>query len=91
MGYTVSYNRIRYVQSIYSTEYKIFLGRLKNRRLELGKTQVEVARILKKPQSFVSKIESGERRLDPLELKAVASMYGVSVDWLLGKQKKTKR
>ncbi len=71
------------MQSIYSKEYKTFLKRLKARRLELGKTQVEVAKTLKKPQSFVSKIESGERRLDPLELKAIASLYGVSVDWLV--------
>lgn len=88
MGYLVSYNRIRYVQSIYSREYKVFLKRLKARRVELGKTQVEVAKTLKKPQSFVSKIESGERRLDPLELKAVAGLYGVSVDWLVGSSKK---
>ena len=71
------------MQSIYSKEYAAFLKRLKGRRQELGKTQVEVAKSLKKPQSFVSKIESGERRLDPLELKAVAGLYGVSVDWLL--------
>lgn len=76
------------MQSIYSGEYRAFLKRLKARRLELGKTQVAVAKALKKPQSFVSKIESGERRLDPLELKALAKIYGVSLDWLLGEKNK---
>ena len=75
------------MQSIYSKEYRAFLKRLKARRLELRKTQVEIARALKKPQSFVSKIESGERRLDPLELKAIAGLYSVSVDWLLGRKR----
>jgi len=74
------------VQSIYSTEYKAFLKRLKARRLELGKTQVEVAKILRKPQSFVSKVESGERRLDPLELRGIADLYGISIDRLLGRR-----
>ncbi len=73
------------MHSIHSPEYQAFLQRLKSQRLLRGKTQVEVARALGKPQSFVSKIERGERRLDPLELKQLASLYTVSADWLLGK------
>ena len=72
------------MQSIHSPEYKTFLGRLRQKRLAKGLTQVQVARVMGKPQSFVSKIEKGERRLDPLELKAIAKLYGVSVDRLLG-------
>ena len=71
------------MQSIYSSEYKAFLARLRQLRLTKRLTQVQVAKALRKPQSFVSKIESGERRLDPLELKAVARLYGVTVDRLL--------
>lgn len=36
-------------------------------RRKKGLTQVEVAESLNKPQSFVSKYESGERRLDVIE------------------------
>ena len=72
------------MQSIYSPEYKAFLKRLREHRLAKGLTQVAVAKALGKPQSFVSKIEHGERRLDPLELKAIARLYGVSLDRLVG-------
>lgn len=73
--------------SIYSSEYKAFFMRLRQLRLAKRMTQVQVAKTLGKPQSFVSKIERGERRLDPLELKALARLYGVSVDRLLSGSK----
>jgi transcriptional regulator with XRE-family HTH domain len=44
--------------------------------VEAGLTQVEVAQKLKCPQSFVSKIESGERRVDVVELNELAGIYG---------------
>ncbi len=72
------------MQSIYSSEYKAFLARLRRLRLAKHLTQVAVAKALGKPQSFVSKIEHGERRLDPLGLKALAKLYRVSVDRLVG-------
>jgi transcriptional regulator with XRE-family HTH domain len=40
-------------------------------------TQEELASRLKKPQSFVSKYENGERRLDAIELLAVLKALGV--------------
>ena len=46
-------------------------------------TQEEVARELGKPQSFVSKSESGERRLDPIELLMFARVYRRRIDSLL--------
>jgi transcriptional regulator with XRE-family HTH domain len=59
-------------KSIYSEEYQRLCGLLRDLRLESGLTQVEVASRLGVPQSFVSKYESGERRLDVIELKHVA-------------------
>ena len=55
--------------------YRRFLERLKGARHEAGLTQVEVARRLRRPQSFVSKIESGERRVDVIELEDLAHLY----------------
>jgi len=63
------------VKSIYSEEYKSIINKLKKARLEIGLTQKEVSKILNKPQSYISKIENGERRLDILELMELAEIY----------------
>ena len=48
-------------------------------RTETGLRQVDLAERLGKPQSFVSKYESGERRLDIIELHAVCQALGISL------------
>lgn len=60
---------------IYTEEYKIIAKNLKKTRLEAGFSQVEVAMELKKPQSYVSKVERGQQRLDVLDLKKFATLY----------------
>ena len=62
-------------KSIRTKEYRNFADRLKNARLEAGLTQVEVARKLERPQSYISKAEAGEQRLDIVEIKKFASLY----------------
>lgn len=52
----------------YRQKYRQFLRRLKQARQDGSLTQVQVARKLSRPQSFVSKVESGERRVDAVEL-----------------------
>ncbi len=59
----------------YVRQYRAFLQRLKQARLDAGLTQVEVSRRLGRPQSFVSKCESGERRVDFVELQYFARTY----------------
>jgi transcriptional regulator with XRE-family HTH domain len=66
-------------KSIYSAEYQRLCGLLRQLRHEVGVTQVQVAARLGVPQSFVSKYESGERRLDVVELGHVAGALGVSL------------
>jgi len=56
--------------SRYSTAYQCFLELLREARQQTGLTQVELAQLLGLPQSYVSKCESGERRLDLLEARA---------------------
>jgi transcriptional regulator with XRE-family HTH domain len=51
--------------------------------MEAGLTQVEVANRLKRQQSFVSKIESGERRVDVVELSELAKAYRKPLDFFL--------
>ncbi|OIO31934.1 MAG: hypothetical protein COS28_03255 [Nitrospirae bacterium CG02_land_8_20_14_3_00_44_33] len=62
-------------KSIYSKEYEYVLGQLKTARVEAGLTQKDVAEKLGKPQSYISKCESGERRLDIVELNRLAKLY----------------
>jgi len=52
---------------------------LRDVRREAGLRQVDVARRLGLPQSFVSKYESGERRLDILEMRDVCEALGISL------------
>jgi transcriptional regulator with XRE-family HTH domain len=47
-------------------------------RRKRGLTQVEIAALLNKPQSFVSKYESGERRLDVIEFLEVCKALKVN-------------
>ncbi|MGP0018514.1 MAG: helix-turn-helix domain-containing protein [Candidatus Sulfotelmatobacter sp.] len=67
----------------YRHRYAQFLGKLKQARVEAALTQVEVAKILKRPQSFVSKIESGERRVDVVELGELARLYRKPLNFFL--------
>jgi transcriptional regulator with XRE-family HTH domain len=59
----------------YVRDYRLFLKRLKQARESAGLTQAEVARLMSRPQSFVSKAESGERRVDFIELRHLARIY----------------
>ena len=61
------------------TPQEQLLSLLRNVRTEAGLTQTDVAHRLKQPQSFVSKYESGERRLDILELRDVCEAIGVAL------------
>jgi transcriptional regulator with XRE-family HTH domain len=64
------------MSSVHSARYKRFLRRLRAARQEVGLTQADVAKAFGRPQSFVSKCESGERRVDVLELGEFAELYG---------------
>ena len=57
-----------------------------------GLTQVEIARALGKPQSYISKVELGERRLDFAEFLELANVIGVDIVKFISKyQKQTKK
>lgn len=69
--------------SSHRAEYKQLLQRLKAARKQAGLTQVEVAKRLGRPQSFIAKCESGERRVDAVELAAFARVYRRPVSYFL--------
>ncbi len=66
-------------KSLYTREQQTLRDLLKNLRRQSNLTQEAVAARLQMPQSFVSKYESGERRLDVLELRQVCTVLGVSL------------
>lgn len=55
------------MKSVHSDQYAAFLAIITTARNELGLSQRELAQLLGKPQSYVSKYERGERRLDIIE------------------------
>lgn len=70
-------------KSIYSKEYKNIIERLKTARLDVGMKQEDLASKLKKPQSYISKIERGERRVDAAELKELAKILKKDINYFL--------
>lgn len=64
--------------SIHSHEHAILVALLKDLRLEAGLSQAQVAAHLKRPQTYVSAVEVGDRGLDLLQVRELAALYGVS-------------
>ncbi len=60
-------------KSVFTDRYKLFLNLLVQERKNRGITQVLLAKRLDKPQSYVSKYENGERRLDVVEFLDIAA------------------
>ena len=53
--------------SIYSNDYQMVIKALREARIASRITQEELASAFGRPQSFIAKVESGERRLDVVE------------------------
>ncbi len=70
-------------KAIFSEEHKSLVERLKRARVEQGLDQQQVARLLGKSQSYISKIESGQRRVDVVQLKEFAKIYKKKLDFFL--------
>jgi transcriptional regulator with XRE-family HTH domain len=66
-------------KSIHSARYAVFLKTLKKVRLDAGLTQVQLANKLGETQTFVSKCERGERRIDVIELGTFCRAFGLSL------------
>ncbi len=74
------------MRSVHTEAYRRFLNRLVQARQAAGLTQAEVAKTLAIPQSRVSRMESGERRVDVIELLAFAKLYRRSLDYFVSQR-----
>ena len=56
-------------KSLHTEEHRVLCSLLRQYRIDAGLSQVQLAEALDEPQSLVSRVEVGERRLDILELR----------------------
>lgn len=70
-------------KAIYSKDHKYIVEQLKKARKEAGLEQAEVAKLLGKTQSHVSKVEAGQRRIDVVALKEFAKIYKKDINFFL--------
>jgi len=70
-------------KAIYLKEYKEIADKLKKARIEAGLTQRDVSEKISKPQSYISKAESAEQRIDIVELKQFAELYKKSINYFI--------
>ena len=66
-------------KSIYTGEYSTVIRLLRQAREDVGLTQVDLAKRLGQTQSFVSKFERGDRRLDIIQLRTILSHLGLTL------------
>ena len=70
-------------KAIHSKEHKAIVARLRRARMDAGLKQVDAAKKLRKQQSYISRCESGEHRLDVIELREFARLYGKPLEFFM--------
>lgn len=70
-------------KTIYRPEHAVLLSLLKKYRKAAGLTQVQCSKALDRPQSFMSDVESGTRRLDIVQLRDLCKVLGIGLSELI--------
>lgn len=70
-------------KTIYSKRHKTIVSRLRQARIAAGLKQIDVAKKLKMQQSYISRCESGDHRLDVVELQTFAKLYGKPLSYFV--------
>jgi ribosome-binding protein aMBF1 (putative translation factor) len=71
-GFERGARRSKVKKALYELSYAAFTDLLKEERKQAGLTQAKLAKKLRRPQSYVSKYERGDRRLDVVEFLEIA-------------------
>ena len=72
-------------KAIYSKDHRFTVEQLKKARQESALDQERVAQLLGKTQSHISKVESGQRRIDIVALKEFAKIYKKDITFFFQK------
>jgi transcriptional regulator with XRE-family HTH domain len=65
---------------IYMAQRGRLVGLLREMRIEAGLTQVDLAALIERDQAYVSRYESGQRRLDVLEVREICQAIGITLE-----------
>jgi transcriptional regulator with XRE-family HTH domain len=65
---------------IYMAQRNRLVSLLREMRIEAGLTQVDLGARIEKDQAYVSRYESGQRRLDVLEVREICQVIGVTLE-----------
>lgn len=75
-------------KSLNSPRHELVKSALIEQRKAVGMSQTEVAAKLGRPQSYIAKIEGGERRIDIVELIDLAQVIGLDLEALMRRASK---
>ncbi|MGW9530494.1 helix-turn-helix domain-containing protein [Paenibacillus terrae] len=67
------------MKSIHSDSYIVMLDSLKDLRKTKNLTQIELAELINRDQTYVSKYERAERRLDVIEVRTICKALGIEL------------
>jgi len=70
-------------KTIYSDEHKHLVEQLRKAREAAGFDQTKAAKLLGKTQSYISKIESGQRRIDLVQIKEFSKLYKKPLEYFI--------
>lgn len=66
-------------KTIHTKQYRILISSLRDFREKQELTQTDLGKILGVDQTFISKVETAERRLDVIELRSFCQALGISL------------
>ena len=73
------FGQVAMQKSQHNRKYRRLLDLLRQKREGAGLTQTDVSSRLGAYSTFMTKVESGERRIDVVELSEICSLYGVKL------------
>jgi len=75
-------------KTIFTDKHKYIVNQLARARKEAGLTQIQAAKLLKRPQSYISKAEAGQHRIDVVQLEEFAKIYKKRLSYFIKRSRK---